>query len=178
MDFEKLANQHKDAVYRQMLRVCGNREDAEDVLVEALLNAYRHLDQLRDVQAFRSWMVTIGKRVCWQLKEREALLPITQLSSLEADGGEIASHETGPESQAAVWQMKEMLERVLNSLQPEYREVYELRDLRDIPGEEVARRLDISLSAMKSRLHRARALVRNGINKEIMPTRLPAEEFR
>lgn len=37
MDFEGLANEHKDAVYRQMLRVCGNREDAEDVLVEALL---------------------------------------------------------------------------------------------------------------------------------------------
>ena len=47
-DFEKLANQHKDAVYRQMLRVCGNREDAEDVLIEALLKAYRNLDRLRD----------------------------------------------------------------------------------------------------------------------------------
>ncbi|HTM37024.1 MAG TPA: sigma factor [Terriglobales bacterium] len=46
MNFEALANEHKDAVYRQMLRVCGNREDAEDVLIEALFRAYRHLDQL------------------------------------------------------------------------------------------------------------------------------------
>jgi len=45
VNFEALANEHKDAVYRQMIRVCGNREDAEDVLVEALLKAYRHLDQ-------------------------------------------------------------------------------------------------------------------------------------
>ena len=47
-DFESLTREHKDSVYRQMIRVCGNREDAEDVLVEALLKAYRHLDQLRD----------------------------------------------------------------------------------------------------------------------------------
>ena len=46
-NFERLANQHQDAVYRHMVRVCGNR-DAEDVLIEAL-KAYRHLDQLRDV---------------------------------------------------------------------------------------------------------------------------------
>jgi len=55
-DFEALTRPHKDAVYRQMLRVCDNREDAEDVLVEALLKAYRHLDQLRDSAAFRSWL--------------------------------------------------------------------------------------------------------------------------
>ena len=41
MDFEALANEHKDAVYRQLIRACGNREDAEDVLIEALLKAYR-----------------------------------------------------------------------------------------------------------------------------------------
>jgi DNA-directed RNA polymerase specialized sigma24 family protein len=47
-DFDALTRQHQNTVYRQMLRVCGNREDAEDVLVEALLKAYWHLDQLRD----------------------------------------------------------------------------------------------------------------------------------
>jgi RNA polymerase sigma-70 factor (ECF subfamily) len=169
VDFEELANTHKDAVYRQMLRVCGNREDAEDVLVEALLKAYRHLDQLRDAAAFRSWLAAIGKRVCWQLKEREALLPLMQLSSLEDEGGEIAGNDAGPETQAVFGQMKELLARVLGGLQPEYRVVYEMRDLQDIPGEQVARTLGISLAAMKSRLHRARALVRQGIDEQIMP---------
>jgi len=53
VDFERLANEHKDAVYRQMLRACGNREDAEDVLIEALLKAYQHMHQLNDPAAFR-----------------------------------------------------------------------------------------------------------------------------
>jgi len=64
MNFEALANEHKDAVYRQMIRACGSREDAEDVLVEALLKAYRNLDQLRDSVALRSWLAQIARRVC------------------------------------------------------------------------------------------------------------------
>jgi DNA-directed RNA polymerase specialized sigma24 family protein len=52
MNFEALANENRDAVYRQLIRACGNREDAEDVLVEALLKAYRNLGQLRDSDAF------------------------------------------------------------------------------------------------------------------------------
>ncbi len=168
MDFEKLANEHKDAVYRQMLRVCGNREDAEDVLVEALLKAYRHLDQLRDSQAFRSWLAAIGKRVCWQLKEKEALLPVMQLSALEHEGSEIVGKDAGPETAAALSQMKELLRSVLDRLPSDLRTVYELRDLQAIPGEEVASRLGISVAAMKSRLHRARALVRQGIDEVIL----------
>jgi RNA polymerase sigma-70 factor (ECF subfamily) len=62
MDFEALANQHKDEVYRQMIRARGNREDAEDVLVEALLKAHRHLAQLRDSTAFRAWLATEAAR--------------------------------------------------------------------------------------------------------------------
>ncbi|MFZ0801824.1 MAG: RNA polymerase sigma factor [Terriglobales bacterium] len=169
MDFEKLANEHKDAVYRQMLRVCGNREDAEDVLVEALLKAYRHLDQLRDQRAFRSWLAAIGKRVCWQLKEREALLPVLQLSSLEDEGRELAGKDSSPEAGATVAQMKELLSEAMNKLQTEYRSVYEMRDLQSLPGEEVAQKLGISLAAMKSRLYRARSLVRKHIDGALMP---------
>jgi RNA polymerase sigma-70 factor, ECF subfamily len=170
VDFEKLANQHKDAVYRQMLRVCGNREDAEDVLVEALLKAYRHLDQLRDQETFRAWLAAIGKRVCWQLKEREALFPVLQLSSLEDEGLELAGKDSGPEAGAAFTQMKQLLAKAMDSLQPEYRLVYEMRDLHDLSGEEVADKLKISLAAMKSRLHRARVLVRKYIDQALMPT--------
>src|SRR5579862_4830837 len=107
-DFEALTRQHKDSVYRQMLRVCGNREDAEDVLVEALLKAYRHLHQLRDSAAFRAWLSQIAKRVCWQLKEREALQPLLQLSALEDEGREIPGNEPSPERQMARAQMKRL----------------------------------------------------------------------
>jgi RNA polymerase sigma-70 factor (ECF subfamily) len=164
MDFEALANKHKDAVYRQMLRACGNREDAEDVLVEALLRASRHLDQLEYPEAFRSWLASIGRRVCWRLKRREAVLPVIQLSQMEDEGVEIPSSAAGPDAQWDAIQMKQQLESALGALPEEYRRVYEMRDLENQPGEKVAEALGISLAAMKSRLHRARALLRERLD--------------
>jgi RNA polymerase sigma-70 factor (ECF subfamily) len=168
MDFETLANEHKDAVYRQMVRVCGNHEDAEDVLIEALLKAYRHLDQLRDSVAFRAWLAQIARRVCWQLKARESLLPLMQLSELEEEGTRISSATSEMETYLASQQMKELLNGAIASLPPDYRSVFELRDVQDLSGSEVAKQLGLSLAAMKSRLHRARALLRERLDAALM----------
>lgn len=151
-----------------MIRVCGNREDAEDVLVEALMTAYRHLGQLRDLVAFRSWLAQIAKRVCWQLKKRESLLPLLQLSAVEDEGREISSQEPSIEQQVALKEMKDLLWEAVRKLPPDYRSVYELRDLQVIPGEEVALQLGISLAAMKSRLHRGRELVREYLDAALL----------
>ena len=164
MDFDALARQHKDAVYRQMIRVCGNREDAEDVLIEALLKAYRHLDQLRESAAFRAWLAQIARRVCWQLKERESLLPLLQLSTLEDEGRELAGAEPPLDTQLAQREMKQLLKEAVAALPELCRPVYELCDVEDLRGDEVAQRLGISRAAMKSRLHRARDLVRSHLD--------------
>jgi RNA polymerase sigma-70 factor (ECF subfamily) len=168
VDFELLVRQHKDAVYRQMMRVCGNRQDAEDVLIEALFKAYRNLDQLRDSAAFRAWLAAIAGRVCWQLRKREALLPILQLSVMEQEGRELSTQEPSVESKLETAQMKEMLLAAIASLPDRYRSVYAMRDLQDLEGAEVARRLRISLPAMKSRLLRARALVRQQLDTALL----------
>ena len=174
MNFEALANEHRDAVYRQLIRACGNREDAEDVLIEALLKAYRNLGQLRDSDAFRSWLAQIGRRVCWQLKQREALLPIMQLSAMESAGAELQSEEEAPDVQTVKRQMKQLLLDAVGSLPPAERKVYELRDLDDVSGEETAARLQISTAAMKSRLHRAREKVRNYLDAVLAPQKIPS----
>lgn len=164
MNFERLANEHKDAVYRQLIRTCGNREDAEDVLIEALLKAYRNLDQLRAHEAFRAWLGQIGKRVCWQLRKREALMPLLQLSSLEDEGQDLPTADPPLDTTLARQQMKDVLMDAVASLPRDYSEVYRMRDLEGRSGEEVARRLNISLQAMKSRLHRGRAMVRENLD--------------
>ncbi|MBI3476102.1 MAG: sigma-70 family RNA polymerase sigma factor [Acidobacteria bacterium] len=164
MNFESLVNQHKDAVYRQMIRVCGNREDAEDVLIDALFKAYRNLGQLREAAAFRAWLAKIANRVCWQLRKRDALLPILQLSTLEQEGRELASEDAPVDSQVELAQMKALLRGAIATLPEPYRQVYELRDLQNLDGPEVAKKLQLSTAAMKSRLHRARALVREQLD--------------
>jgi RNA polymerase sigma-70 factor, ECF subfamily len=178
MDFERLANEHKDAVYRQMIRVCGNREDAEDVLIEALLKAYHHLDQLRDSVAFRSWLAKIAQRICWQFKERQALAPLLQLSALEEEGRELPSNEEAIDAKLAMEQMKKLMAAAVASLPAQDREVYELRDLRELSGEEVAQRLNISIAAMKSRLHRARRSLREKIDTFLEGNRTQEELWK
>ena len=169
MEFEALANQHKDEIYRQMIRACGNREDAEDVLVEALVKAHRHLGQLRDAGAFRAWLAQIARRVCWQLKKREALQPLLQLSVVEEEGHQIPSGEPPLEQQIALRQMSSLLHEAVDNLSEEYRSVYLWRDLEDVPAKEVAKRLGISVAAVKSRLHRARESVRNALDIALIP---------
>lgn len=154
--YERLVHEHKDAVYRQMVRVCGNHDDAEDVLVEALLRAYQALDSLEDETAFRGWLAIIGRRVCGRLRKKEALAPLVALADAEripvpaddlADRGDMES-------------LKARLHQALDDLPEEMRQVYVMRDIEEVSGEETAGRLGITLAAMKSRLHRARALVR------------------
>ena len=161
IDFEALAAEHKDAVYRQMIRACGNREDAEDVLVEALLKAYQGLDKLQDRGNFRAWLAQIARRICWQVKEHEALRPILQMSGLEANGKQFRSADMPADVKLIVEQTRTIIKEAIASLPSPYFEIYELRDIQGLTGQQVAEQLGLSLAAQKSRLHRARALVRS-----------------
>ena len=71
------------------------------------------------------------------------------------------------EARLAVRQLKDVLQKTLQNLPESYRRVYEMRDLEDFSGEEVARKLGLSVAAVKSRLHRARAFVRQGMDRAI-----------
>src|ERR1039458_9079460 len=106
-----------------MLRVCGNREDAEDVLIKAPLKAYCSMDQLRDSAPFRAWLAQIARRVCWQLKEHEALLPLLQLSELEDDGLDLRDKAAEPEEIVAAAQMRQMLMDAVTQLTQGFRQI-------------------------------------------------------
>src|ERR1700686_2183156 len=128
--------------------------------MDALLKAYRSLGQLREAAAFQAWLGQIARRLCWQLRKREALAPLLQLSVMEEEGSEVAAPGEPLDAELARRQIKALLWQAVDELPQEAREVYLLRDVEDLSGEEVARRLGITLAAMKSRLHRARQAVR------------------
>jgi len=98
------------------------------------------------------------------LKQREALLPLLQLSALEAEGREVSLDEPSPEHKLAARQMKQMLEDAIRNLPELYGEVYKLRDIDEMSGAKVSQKLRISNAAMKSRLHRARELIRQRLD--------------
>jgi len=153
-DFDRLVRQHKDAVYRQMVRACGgSHEDAEDALAVALVKAYRAIDDLHEPERFRAWLATIGRRVCGRLKHKAALQPVVALSEEFPD---TASQIDGT--------FDSHVRDLVDQMPPGLKEVIVLRDLEGLSGEEAAAKLGISLAALKSRLHRARADLRSRID--------------
>jgi len=166
VDFDRLLSRHKNAVYRQLFRMCGNHDDAEDVLTQAMVDAFRSLSNLRDEEAFQAWLVQIGRRACGRLKQREARRPIIGLSELLNKGIEPAGSDRVDE-QVAENELKECVATVLSEVPPPLREIYIMRDLEGLSGEEAATRLGLTLAAQKSRLHRARTMVRRKLDEHL-----------
>lgn len=137
-------------VRRFARRTCSTSEDAEDAVQEALWRLYRHIGALRTAATFATWLFRIVERACYRLFRgragTEALddVPETAL----------------PEAQATPVDLRMDLSRAVESLSPPYREVLILRDVHELTAPEVALQLGISVEAVKSRLHRARGLVR------------------
>ncbi len=165
--FDSLLEKHKDSVYRQLVRLCGNREDAEDALIEALTNAFRALGNLEDDQRLRAWLGTIATRTCARLKSHKGASSLIALAQLEEEGFELASLDANPEQAAIESEMRACIHHAVDSLPPIYQEVYKLRDLEERPAPEVAKALGITIPAVKSRLHRARSLVRASMDQSI-----------
>lgn len=167
MDFERLAAEHKDAVYRQLVRMCGNHEDAEDVLVTSLMKAYNALGSLDDVEAFRAWLGQIGRRTCGRLKRRESVRHLVGLDTLAEQGFELPSDDASPEILALEMETKNCVMNALEGLPDIYREIYVLRDIQGLSVAETAEKLEISEANVKTRLHRARTLLRDSIDETL-----------
>jgi len=167
MEFDTLVRRHKDAVYRQMVRKCGNPDDAEDVLAESLLNAYKAMHQLSDPDAFQGWLAIIAQRTCGRLRKREQLHPVMQLSTLQDVGFDPAGNAGMPEQGLIEAETKSCLQRLMSITPAIYRDVYERRDVEGLSARETADALGISEAAVKSRLHRARAFVRGQLDESL-----------
>ena len=162
MDFERLAREHKDAVYRQMMRVCnGQAEDAEDALAEAMVVAFRASGQLQHPEAFRAWLTRIGSRICTKMQRREARLV------LEREPGLLESIAAKTEEDWESNRLKECVTKAISGLSPTYQEVYVRRELKGETADAVSAATGLSIPAIKSRLHRARALVREALDSDL-----------
>ena len=164
---ERLVARHKDSVYRQMVRVCGNRTDAEDALADALVAAVKCAGDLRDQEAFRGWLTLIASRACARSRIRDRFHSSLSLSELESIGFEPPSVEADPYSESVKGTLKACVAAAISKLSPVYRDVYVRREIDGERAEIVAGELGISIASLKSRLHRARKHVRESIDNDV-----------
>jgi RNA polymerase sigma-70 factor, ECF subfamily len=157
-----LLERYRDSVYRFGMRMCSDVTDAEDVLQETLLTAAEALPGFRGEAALSSWLYAITRSAC--AKRRRSAGKTEPL-----DPGTVVDPAPAPDEALSRQQLQAILDRALESLEPDHREVVLLRDVEGLSAPEVAQALEISVPAVKSRLHRARQVLRDRIEVLLRP---------
>jgi RNA polymerase sigma-70 factor, ECF subfamily len=153
-----LVRAYHDRVYRFGKRVCRDAFDAEDAVQEAFAKLVRRPDVIQDRGAL-AWLFTVVRNTCTRLL-RPFMRARKHLGERLDDTMEIASSELSPEAALERWHLVQAVHAAIATLEPDLREVIVLRDIEGQSGEEACHALGLSVAAMKSRLHRARAAVR------------------
>jgi RNA polymerase sigma-70 factor (ECF subfamily) len=154
--FGQLIEAYQGPVYNLAYRMLGNRGEVEEAAQEAFIRAYTRLDTYDPSRKFSTWMLSITSNYCVDLlRKRRALLlsldqPLPPHPALMSDRAE------NPESQAAESEREALVQSLLEHLPEDYRQAVVLRYWYDLSYEEIAEVMDTSVSAIKSRLFRAR----------------------
>lgn len=162
--FGELISRYESKVYSLALKMVRNPEDAEDVLQDTFLRAYRGIKSFQGASTFSTWVYRITANSAL-MRLRKKQLPTVSIE--DADEREtpvnIADWTPGPVEQLLNRELQQVMDEAIQALPPEFRQVFVLRDIEEMSNAEVADILDLSVAAVKSRLHRARLKVRNRI---------------
>ncbi len=175
---EELLERHQHRVFRFGMKMCGEEEDAKDVLQETLIAAARGIRDFRGASSVSTWLYTIARSFCIKRHRTSKFAP-AEVTSLDASAPEakaVPDTRRGPEEAAVGAQVRAALKRAIAGLEPMYREVLVLRDVEGLPAAEVADVLGLTVEAVKSRLHRARVAVRQQLAPVLGTPDAPALE--
>jgi len=169
--FAELVRRYERKVYRLAKNITRNDEDAEDVLQDAFLKAYTHLDNFKGDSKFYTWIVRIAvNEALMRLRKRKTdrTVPLDEPVELgeETVQREIAVWEDNPEQQYSQEEWRRILDEAVDTLKPDFRTVFVLRDIEELSTEETAETLGISVPAVKSRLLRARLALRERLTRQ------------
>jgi RNA polymerase sigma-70 factor (ECF subfamily) len=168
--FRELVRRYQDTVYRFAFNVCRNQENAAETLQTTFINVYRKLNSFDGRSKFSTWLYSIVTNNCLMHRRSEASRK-HELSfddpMIEAETSSLVneSASVSPLSALLGGELKEVFDKAILKLPVDYRIVFVMRDLEDMPASEVAKALNISVPAVKSRLFRARDFLR----KELRP---------
>ncbi|MFM8552967.1 MAG: RNA polymerase sigma factor [Nitrospiraceae bacterium] len=169
--FDRLYRDHVDRIFRFAQRLCGQAEDAKDLVQDTFLNAYRGLDQFRGEAKLSTWLYTIASRACLRMRRKRMGEPERELSLDEfiptSDGEfrlQVAWAGLTPEEALANKELRGALDHAIQQLPKKYRLVLVLRDMEGLSAKDVGSIMGLNERAVKSRLHRARLFVRKELS--------------
>lgn len=171
--FEAVALPHLDALYTAALRLARNPDDAKDLLQDTMLRAYVFFDQFAPETNCRAWLLTILYNHFRNHLRRNSLSPVTPLADGVSERTESAVQLDGkscnPEEIVAQRWIGRQIEAAINALPAEFQEPMLLVDVQGLSYPEVAQVLAIPVGTVKSRVSRARSLLRASLRRSIYP---------
>jgi RNA polymerase sigma-70 factor (ECF subfamily) len=170
--FRILVDHYKDLVYRFSFHVCRDQSYAEETMQDTFVNAFRKLGQFDGQSKFSTWLYSIVTNSCLMRRRRTKLeassIPIEEATSEWSPAASMHLHaHSTPLEVTASNELRDALDRAIARLPVDYRLVFVLRDIEGQSAEETATILNITVPAVKSRLHRARAFLRQQLQEYV-----------
>lgn len=170
--FAALVDAHSRRLLSLAQRVVGDREDAEDVVQNSLWKAHRRLADCREDASFGNWLTRItvneGIGLLRRRKVEPASQPDLQPERLQGDGFLGAAAPQSPEDICRLNEMRSLIEQSLDRLKPPYRTVLTMRAFEELSCREIADELGLSLGTVKTRVHRARQMLRTTLKRQLL----------
>ena len=164
--YEELVRRHMNRVYRIVYRVVSHKQEAEDITQEVFVKVYHGLKKFEQQSSFSSWLYRIATNSALDALDKtkrhsKNIAPLTSQNKTrnEEETNDInlpASSAAGPEEKVIQKELRECINRVLKKLDREQARLLIMRDFEDLSYDEIARVLQLGLSAVKMRIHRSR----------------------
>lgn len=170
--FSEIVNRYGDKVYRTALRITHNPSDAEDVLQEVFITLIEKLGTFHEKSKFSTWLYRVAANASFMHirteKKKRNEVSLENYVSYDEDGTlkgvEIRDWSSRPDEVLLNKEVTEIIERAADKLPVPYRAVFHLRDVEGLTDYETAKALGLSVSAVKSRIHRARLFLRDKLS--------------
>lgn len=165
--YAELLSRYRESVYFMMLRMCNNKDDAEDLTIEAFGRAFKRLEQYTPNFAFSTWLFKIASNNAIDfLRNKKKSNSLSLDSKMENDEGQefsknIKSPTLDPEENIIKKQKIDVLRDVVEKLKPRYKELVKMRYYEELSYEEIAVKLDLPVGTVKAQLFRARDFLYN-----------------
>lgn len=161
--FAKLMSRYKDAIYFMLLKMVNNKNDAEDLTLEAFGKAFKNLHQYSPNYAFSTWLFKIATNNCIDfLRKRRGVYVSIENNQENGESDQpikLRSTDPDPEEKLIRIQRAILMRKIVYRLKPRYRILVELRYFREFSYEEIAKELKLPLGTVKAQLFRAREML-------------------
>ncbi len=162
--YAELLERYKDAIYYMLLKMVNNKNDAEDLTIEAFGKAFKNIEQYAPNYAFSTWLFKIATNNCIDFirKKKANIISIDNGDeNEEVSPPSLQSNTLDPEKDMIKNQKVKLMRSVVHKLKPRYRKLVELRYFKEYSYEEIAQELNLPLGTVKAQLFRARELLFN-----------------